>query len=311
MSCAPDSRRYPPITALGSRTRAGGAQAVVELQVAVDVHAVGHQARRRVDDPGGQHGRPAAFRGVLGGVRDGRRHDLGAGEHQVAADAGAREPDPPHAVKVGPVACRPASMLPPTVTPVTSSASPVGELSVGARQVEVARDPRAGQPHLVVGAEPSGVAGALDDDPVGHGARAQPSGRQPKRAADLGVGEVDGAGGVEAVVEEEVGGDAQVARPQARQPRAGQRETGELGHAQVGDVRERALPQLDGHADARAGQPQRAGDRGAPQPQRGRARRCGRGEQRDEFGGGELGAREVGFPARRRARPRDRSRVNG
>jgi len=166
-----------------------------------------------------------------------------------------------------------------------------------ARQVEVARDPRAGQPHLVVGAEPSGVTGALDDDPVGHGARAEPSGREPQGAADLGVGEVERTGGVEAVVEEEVGGDAQVARPQAGQPRAGQGEPGELGHAQVGDVRERALPQLDGHADARAAEPQRTGDRRPPQPQRGRARRRGRGEQRDEVGGGELGARQVGFPA--------------
>ena len=110
--------------------------------------------------------------------------------------------------------------------------------------------------------QPSGVAGALDHDPVGDArARAQPSGRESQRAADLGVGEVDGAAGVEAVVEEEVGGHAQVARPQAGQPRARQRKTGELGHAQVGDVRERALPQLDGHADARAGQPQRARDR--------------------------------------------------
>ena len=167
-----------------------------------------------------------------------------------------------------------------------------------ARQVEVARDPRAGQPHLVVGAEPSGVTGALDHDPVGRAARAQPSGREPKGAADLGVGEVDGPARVEAVVEEEVGGHAQVARPQAGQPRARQRETCELGHAQVGDVRERALPQLDGHADARTGQSQRARDRGAPQPQRGRARRRGRGEQRDEFGGGELGARQVGLPTR-------------
>jgi len=62
-------------------------------------------------------------------------------------------------------------------------------------------------------------------------------------------------------------------------------------------VRERALPQLDGHADTGAAEPQRAGDRRALQPQRGRARRRGRGEQRDEVGGGELGAREVGFPA--------------
>jgi hypothetical protein len=61
-------------------------------------------------------------------------------------------------------------------------------------------------------------------------------------------------------------------------------------------VRERALPQLDGHGDARACEPQRARDRGPPQPQRGRTRWRGRGEQRDEVGGGELGARQVGFP---------------
>ena len=65
----------------------------------------------------------------------------------------------------------------------------------------------------------------------------------------------------------------------------------------AGNLRVAADLLLDDGFDAGAAEPQRAGDRRAPQPQRGRARRRGRGEQRDEVGGGELGSREVGFPA--------------
>ena len=67
----------------------------------------------------------------------------------------------------------------------------------------------------------------------------------------------------------------------------------DLTDAQIGG----SLRLSAGRLRAGAAEPQRAGDRRAPQPQRGRARRRGRGKQRDEVGGGELDAREVGVPA--------------
>ena len=111
------------------------------------------------------------------------------------------------------------------------------------------------------------------------------------------VGEIDRAVGGEAVVEQQVRGDAQVARPEPRHAAAGQGQAGELGHPQVRSLREQAVVQLHRHADVRTDQPEHPVHRSAAQAQDGRARRGRRGEHLGEQGRGQRGAPQVELAA--------------
>ena len=178
--------------------------------------------------------------------------------------------------------CRPACRLPPTDTPVMSSASPVEPRQLGPGEVEVAGDAAAGQPQLAVAAQPARVAGAADDDPVGDQRRrapaVQPPARQPQRAADLRVLQVHRPVGHEAVVEQQVRGDPQVPGLQPGHPAPGEREPGELGHPQVRCRGEGAVEQLHRPLDPRSDEREPPGHRGPAQAQR----TAGRGERRGQ-----------------------------
>ena len=167
-----------------------------------------------------------------------------------------------------------------------------GQLGPG--QIEVAGYPATGQAQLAVAAQPAGVERAADDDPVGDQGTpvraVQQAAGQPQRAADLRVRQVDRTVGDEAVIEQQVGGDPQVPRLQAGQPATGQRQPGELGHAQVGHLGEGAVEQLDRAPDVTPDEIHRAGDRGGAD-----AQRPGPvpGQHRDEVGCGQLGPAQV------------------
>ena len=143
-SCAPDSRRYPPITALGSRSvpvvrRPSSSSRLPSTRMrSATRHAAGSTM------PAGTTRRPAALRRFVGRVGDGRRARSRAPENTRSPPM--RAPGSrtrPRAVNDGPDACRPASMLPPIATPVTSRASPVGEVSWAPARSSVAGDARA------------------------------------------------------------------------------------------------------------------------------------------------------------------------